>query len=228
MELSEPFLIINFKNYLEIGGEKSVKLAKVAEEVGKELRKEIIVAPPLNELARVAENTNIKVFAQHCDSVKFGSTTGHIVAELIKESGATGSLINHSERRIPLKEIGKVVKRLNSLKLISVVCARTPEEVKAIAKINPSYIAIEPPELIGSGRAVSKVRPEIVSESVRLAKHANPKAKVICGAGIVSGEDVAAAIRLGSVGVLVASGIVKAKNWREKILEISKNLHSFI
>jgi len=35
---------------------------------------------------------------------------------------------------------------------------------------------------------------------------------ILCGAGISHGEDVTAALRLGTQGVLVASGIVKAKN----------------
>jgi triosephosphate isomerase len=43
-------------------------------------------------------------------------------------------------------------------------------------------------------------------------KRVNAEVVVLCGAGITSGEDVAAAMRLGTEGVLVASGIVKAKN----------------
>jgi len=43
----------------------------------------------------------------------------------------------------------------------------------------------------------------------------------LCGAGIVTGEDVAAAVKLGAKGVLVASGIVKAKNWIKVIEELA-------
>jgi triosephosphate isomerase len=73
-------------------------------------------------------------------------------------------------------------------------------------------IAVEPPELIGTGIPVSKAKPEVVSGTVELVKRVNPKVVVLCGAGITAGEDVAAALRLGAEGVLVASGIVKAKD----------------
>jgi len=43
-------------------------------------------------------------------------------------------------------------------------------------------------------------------------------------AGIVSGEDVAKSIELGSKGILVASGIIKAKNWNKIISEFAKAL----
>ena len=35
---------------------------------------------------------------------------------------------------------------------------------------------------------------------------------ILCGAGISHGDDVKAALKLGTQGVLVASGIVKAKD----------------
>jgi len=48
------------------------------------------------------------------------------------------------------------------------------------------------------------------------------KTKLLCGAGIVSGADVEKAIELGSKGILVASGIIKAKNWNRIIEEFAK------
>ena len=74
----------------------------------------------------------------------------------------------------------------------------------------PDYVAIEPPELIGSGIPVSKADPGIVRNSV--AAVTDPNVKVLCGAGISKGEDVKAALELGTVGVLLASGVVKAKD----------------
>ncbi len=40
----------------------------------------------------------------------------------------------------------------------------------------------------------------------------------------MSGEDVAKAIELGSKGILVASGIIKAKDWNKIISEFAKAL----
>ena len=44
-------------------------------------------------------------------------------------------------------------------------------------------------------------------------KKARNSTKLLCGAGIVTAEDVERAIELGSHGILVASGIVKSRNW---------------
>jgi triosephosphate isomerase (EC 5.3.1.1) len=47
---------------------------------------------------------------------------------------------------------------------------------------------------------------------------------VITGAGIESGEDVEAALRLGTKGVLLASAAVKAKDHYQKIMELANRL----
>lgn len=224
MELRKPLLIINFKNYPEIFGDNCLRLAKAAEKVAEELGLEVCVCPPSPYLSRIAPEVSIPVLAQHLDFKEAGSTTGHIVAEALREIGVQGSLVNHSERRITRDDVERVVERLKSFSMNSVVCAATPEEVSDYSHIYPTFLAIEPPELIGTGRAVSRVKPEFVSESVSWAKKANPRAQVICGAGIVTSEDVKAAIGLGTVGVLVASAVVKARDWFEKVMELAKPL----
>ncbi len=218
--------IINFKNYDEISGLRAVKLAKIAEKISKKYKVRMAIAPPQHALSEIAKYS-IPVLAQHLDSANLGSTTGFIVPEIIKKSKVQGSLINHSERRIPEKEIKSLVSRLKKLKMISVVCVKNVNEARKYAKLNPTYIAIEPPELIGTGKAVSKERPEVITKSVIAVKQAKNSTKLLCGAGIVSGKDVSKAMQLGANGILVASGIVKARNWNaiveEFALAISKN-----
>jgi triosephosphate isomerase len=221
-----PALIINFKNYLEAAGEGALRLAKVAEEVAMETGASIVVCPPLPYLSQVCASVKIPVFAQHTDPDKAGSSTGAIVAEVIKAAGAVGSILNHSERRLDTDRVAATVRRLREVGLVSVVCAKEPSEVSLYAEFSPDYIAIEPPELIGSGVAVSRAKPEVITESVKAAAK-NPEVGIICGAGIVDGKDVEAALRLGVCGVLVASGIVKASDWRSKILEMSKAMAKF-
>ncbi|MCL4437224.1 MAG: triose-phosphate isomerase [Thaumarchaeota archaeon] len=216
-----PILIINMKNYTEVSGDQAVRLAKAAEEVAGELSVEIAVAPPLPSLGQVVQAVSIPVLAQHTDPAKEGSTTGAIVPEMVKALGAAGSLVNHSEKRLPFEVIGETVHRLKGIGLTAVVCAKTSDEVAQITGLGPDFVAIEPPELIGSGIAVSKAQPEIVSRAVEAARKVDHSVRVICGAGIVTGEDVASALKLGSVGVLVASGIVKAVDWQDKIRELA-------
>lgn len=214
-------LIINFKNYSEASAGASVKLAKAAQKVAEKLKVEIIVAPPQPALALVAKSVRIPVFSQHADSEKEGASTGFFIPEIAKSYGAVGSLINHSEHRIEMKSIAAIVERMRKLRMISVVCARTPHEVMEISVFEPDYVAIEPPELIGSGKAVSKENPAIITKSIEAA---GSRTKVICGAGITDKGDVKAAIKLGSRGILVASGVVKAESWADKIAELASGM----
>jgi len=220
VEIKYPILLINFKAYKQSSGKKAVKLAKVAEEVSKETGVTIIVAPQLTDIAPVAQAVEIPVFAQHVDSVTPGAHTGHVTLEAIRDAGAVGTILNHSERRLRIDVIDEIVKRAKGLSLITTVCANTPEVSAAVAALNPNMIAIEPPELIGTGIPVSKAKPEVITSTVNLVKKVNPEVKILTGAGITTGDDVAAALRLGTVGVLVASGIVKAKDWRKAIMDL--------
>jgi len=213
--------IINCKNYEEIAGDKIISFVKAAQTISKKYNTKIAIAPP-QHLIGVVSKTNIPIFAQHVDVSKIGSTTGFIVPELLKKSGVKGSLINHSEHRISSKEIAYLVSKLRELKMVSVLCVKDVAEAKKYSKLNPDYIAIEPPELIGSGKAVSKEKPDLIVKAANAVKSSKNKTKLLCGAGIVSGEDVTAAMNLGSHGILVASGIVKAKNWTKIIEEFAK------
>jgi len=213
--------IINCKNYEEIAGDKIVKFVNTVQTISKKYKVKIAVAPPQHLIGMVSKSP-IPIFAQHVDVSKIGSTTGFVVPELLRKSGVKGSLINHSEHRISSKEIECLVLKLHELKMTSILCVKDVSEAKKYSKLNPDYIAIEPPELIGSGKAVSKEKPGLITKAVSAVKSTNNKTKLLCGAGIVSGEDVSAAIDLGSDGILVASGIIKAKNWAKIIEEFAK------
>ncbi len=215
--------VINCKNYEEISGDKIIKFVKIAEKVSKKYKVKIAISPP-QHLIGLVSNSSIPILAQHVDDSKVGSTTGFIVPELLKKSKVNGSLINHSEHRIPSKDIEKLVSKLSELKMISILCVKDVAEVKKYLKLNPDYIAIEPPELIGSGKAVSTEKPELIAKAAKAVNDSKNKTKLLCGAGIVSGEDVAKASELGSEGILVASGIIKAKSWNKIISEFSKAL----
>lgn len=217
-----PLILVNLKTYAEATGKAALELAKVAEEVSRKTEVYIAVAPQATDIERVARAVAIPVFAQHIDPVTFGSHTGHILAEAVKEAGAVGSLINHSERRLTFKEIEGSIERAREVGLLSVVCADVPEAAASSAALNPSIVAIEPPELIGSGIPVSKAAPEIVTSTVALVKKANPRIVILCGAGITKGEDVTAALRLGTEGVLVASGVVRAKDPYAALLDLAR------
>lgn len=213
--------IINYKNYEEISGNNAARLAIIADKIAKKYKVKIAIAPPHHLLSIQYSGP---ILSQHVDNAKIGSTTGFVIPELLKKSNISGSLINHSEHRIPNKDIIQLVSRLQKLKMISVVCVKNVAEAAKYAKLNPTYIAIEPPELIGSGKAVSTEKPELITKAVQAVSAAKNSTKLLCGAGIVSGQDVKKAMKLGSKGILVASGIVKAKNWNDIVEEFAKGM----
>src|SRR5262249_20609607 len=147
--------------------------------------------------------------------------TGAIPAELIKAAKAKGSLVNHSEKKIPQDKIKPTIDGLHRNGLESLVCAATTNEAVGIAHHTPTYIAVEPPELIGSGVSVSTAKPEIVINSVKAVKEVNHKITVLCGAGVSTKEDVKKAIELGSQGVLLASAFVKAPDPKVFLQELA-------
>jgi triosephosphate isomerase len=207
--MQKPIIILNYKTYLESTGDKGRELTWAARDVMQETGIRIIVCPQTPELFH-HKGYDVEVFSQHVDPIEPGSHTGHVLPQSLRFCGVTGSLINHSEDRRPADEIKKCVEVLRKLGMTSVVCAESIEKVKEVSQFKPDFVAIEPPELIGSGIPVSKADPGIVRNSVAAVK--DPDVRVLCGAGISKGEDVKAALELGTVGVLLASGVVKAKD----------------
>ncbi|MDG6996517.1 MAG: triose-phosphate isomerase [Nitrososphaerota archaeon] len=224
------YLLLNLKNYTEVLGSRLDQFLSVVERTSIKNAKdvEISVALPAFYLAYAhSKYPRARCFAQHLDNEVPGSTTGFLVPEIARQSGAVGTLVNHSEHRLDIGEIASLTRRLHELGIISVVCAKDPAEVASFAKFSPDFIAIEPPELIGTGNAVSKSRPEVISESywslVR-AKRRGSRTRLLCGAGIVNGTDAKSAIELGASGILVASGVVKSRNWSVAVQDLVRGL----
>ncbi|WP_135603909.1 triose-phosphate isomerase [Methanococcoides sp. NM1] len=208
----KPLIVLNLKTYLEGTGEGAVRIAEACRAVGEESGIEIAVAPQLCDVYRVASRVDVPVYSQHLDGVGAGSFTGHVFARSVRDAGAVGTLINHSERRLNLADIEASVTAAKGEGLRTIVCTNNIATTAAAAALKPDFVAVEPPELIGSGIPVSKADPEVVRGSVTAVERIDPGVKVLCGAGISKGEDLKAAMELGSVGVLLASGIVKAKD----------------
>lgn len=213
-----PILLTNFKATNTCVAENALKMAKIHEEIAIKSGLNIAVAVQLADLREVASNVQIPVFAQHVDGVSFGSYTGKVLVETVKNAGAFGTILNHSENRFKnQEELGKAIARAKEVGLYVVCCAETAEEgAEIMQKYAPDLIAVEPPELIGGDISVSTAQPELIANSVRLIG----EGKVLVGAGIKNGEDVRISRELGAMGVLVASGITKSENPAEAIEDL--------
>lgn len=220
----EKFIVINFKTYEQSTGENALNLAKICDDIARETKSNIIIVPQFADIYRISKSVKIPVFAQHFDNIKYGSNTGHVLLESLKSVGASGSLLNHSEKRLKLADIESGIEKLKSLGMKSIVCTNNVSTTKSAAVLNPDFVAIEPPELIGTGISVSKAQPDIVRNSVNAVKEINSDVKILCGAGISNGDDVRRAIELGTDGVLLSSGVVCAKNPRGVLVDLIKGL----
>lgn len=219
-----PAIVLNFKVYPEVLGNRGWNLAKMCAEVAEDAGASIVVAPPLSDLAHVARLVRIPVFGQHADTADAGAHTGWLPPEALLEAGAAGTLLNHSERKIPHKNVAALIPRCEKLGLEVIACADDLKEAEALARLSPDYIAIEPPELIGGDISVTTARPEIVSGAVQAIHRINADVGVLCGAGVKDRKDVRRALELGTVGVLLASGVVKAKEPEKALRDLVKGL----
>lgn len=221
----KPIIVINYKAYYpQSFGEGAIQIARAAARVQSEVDVQIILAPPHTELFRVIEavrGTDVKVYAQHADPLEPGAITGFTPLEGIKEIGASGVILNHSEHRLKLSDISYLIRKAHNMGLEVIACADLPETAAALAVLDPEMIAVEPPELIGTGISVSRAKPDVITRSVNMVRRVNPRVKVLTGAGISTGEDVYLAIKLGTSGVLVASAVVKAENKYSTIKEMA-------
>ena len=218
-KLQTPIVMINFKTYEESTSANALELAQICDQF-----ESVSICVSALDLEKVAKTVGIPVLAQHVDGFDYGSHTGKILPEMVKLAGGVGSLINHSEDRVGMEAITAAVEDCKKESMLSVVCVKDAYEAQEVAKLTPDYIAIEPPELIGGDVSVTSANPQIVADSVSAVHEVNKDIPVLCGAGVKSKTDVAKAIELGAVGVLVASGIVKAENTEAAIQDLVDGL----
>jgi triosephosphate isomerase (TIM) len=210
-----PIIIINFKTYEEATGERALRLARVCRSVAMKYGKRIIISPQFTDLYRIVKEASpyTPVFAQHIDD-GIGKFTGSISPLAVKEVGAVGTLLNHSERPLKVEEIGKRVAAAKAHGLMTLVFADSIRQSVKIEAFAPDMIAYEPPELVGTGISVSTARPSQITDFVKKVK---PTVRRLVGAGITNGGDVRKAIELGADGWGVSSAFTKAKD-PERIL----------
>ena len=208
IQIKPPFFEIGPKAYLY--GKKALGLAQHADIMSIKYDVSIIFTPQCVDIPLLASHTrHIHIFAQHMDAIKAGRGIGTVLPEAIKEAGAQGFLLNHSEKRVTLPEIGRVIRRGDEVGLISMICADTPEQAVEIARFNPNIILAESPDLIGVGQREESDQQQIQRIN-QLVWHINPDILVLHGAGIKCGQDIYEVVKNGAQGSGSTSGILLA------------------
>ena len=214
--IKTPFFIFNPKSYLY--GEELLKLATTADELAKKYDISVFVTGPFADLKGISEATDqVIVTAQHIDGILPGRGMGHVLPESISNAGAKATFLNHAERPMSLSELAQAIKRAKELGMISIVCADSILEAQAIAQMNPEIILCEPTELIGTGETSDE---SYIRETNEAIKAINDEILVMQAAGISTAGDVYRTIALGADGTGCTSGIVKAENPQQMLINM--------
>lgn len=212
------FLIVNPKSYLY--GKESLELAKAADQTAKDMGLQVYFTCPYADIRMIKENTShLIVCAQSMDSLIPGRGMGCVLPESLKEAGAEAVFLNHAENQKTISELYQTIRRAKELGIITIVCADSTAEAKAVASMEPDIIVAEPTELIGTGQVADD---SYAVETVKELKEVNPNVLVVIGAGISTAEDCYHVIKLGADGTGATSGILNAPAPAERIREMAE------
>lgn len=214
-------IFVNYKAYEEGSGPRALTLTRELEEVAHETQVKIIPVVQIIDAEEVVAATTLPVWIQHIDPISYGAHTGWTLPEEAVRIGVSGVFLNHSEHRFDNFENLKVAnEKAMAANLKTLIFAGDLPELKKVCSLTPTYVAYEPPELVGSTTtSVAQAKPEIISQASEVTKSFG--LPLIVGAGIHSQEDVRKSLSLGAVGIAVATNIVKAEDPKSALLELA-------
>lgn len=203
--LNRHFFVFNPKSYLY--GEQLYQLAELADSLVTD-DISIFMTAPYAELAELSKRTkHIIVTAQHMDGISPGRGMGKVLPESLVVNGVRAVFLNHAENPMTLTELVQALERAKALELITIVCADSVAEARAIAVLSPDIILCEPTALIGTGQTSDL---SYVQETNAAVKAINPDILMMQAAGVSQADDVYQVIKAGADGTGCTSGIVKA------------------
>lgn len=220
-------IFVNFKTYAQGSGGEAIKLANLLSEVSNLSQVKLIPVVQALDLKEIVESVKLEVWVQSIDPVDPGAHTGAVLPEAVVEDGATGTFLNHSEKKIgDYSLLSEAINQSEEAGLKTLVFAASEEALRNIVGLKPTFVAYEPPELVGNpDTSVAKEKPEVIEKASEVAKAA--RLPLIVGAGIKTAEDVRTSLKLGAVGVAVSSGVVTSADPREKMVELIRGFEGF-
>ncbi|NLT30569.1 MAG: triose-phosphate isomerase [Propionibacterium sp.] len=211
-----PFLIVNPKAYL--GGADTLRLAKLTDELAGEFDVDVIFTAQHVDLRAVVEaTTHLTVTAQHMDPIVPGRGMEHILPESLVEAGVKAVVLNHAEHPLGLATLDATLERAREVGLMSIVCADSDAQCKAVADLGPDVMICEPTANIGTGEMDSG---DYIERTTRIVKDVDPSILVIQAAGVSRGEDITRVLQQGADGSGGTSGIIKHPDWREILTDM--------
>lgn len=221
--LRAPFLIVNPKAYL--AGSEIMKLAKLTDELAGQYDIDVIFTAQHVDLRMVAENTtHLTVTAQHMDPIVPGRGMGHILPEALVEAGVRAVVLNHVEHPLTMAQLDETIRRAEEVGLMTVVCADSDRQCRAVADLGPTVMICEPSANIGTGTMDAG---DYIERTTRIVKDVDPAILVIQAAGVTTGSDIRRVLEQGADGSGGTSGIIMAPDWRAILTEMFTALQEY-
>ena len=209
-------IFLALKTYKQTTGDEVIKILSPVKKVQEETGVPIIVCTQATDIYRIKKELDIEVWAQHIDPIDPGKNTGWISPSSIRQAGATGVLINHSEHKIPEEAIIKTVEKAKQYGLKTMLIGHTVEMVEKFDSFDIDFVSYEKEDLIASTTSMIDQQEEAIKELIKKLKH-----PLIIGAGINDGEDVKKSVMAGAKGVLLATYFVTAPDPEAKLRELA-------
>jgi triosephosphate isomerase (TIM) len=221
-------IFVNFKSSLKGTGENALRIVKALNEAQKETDVPIILAPHTLDLYPVSEVWEGEVWTQHAD---YDRGTGRNQVELLQswnKGKIKGTFVNHSEHKFEgYNLLAKVVRECEEFAFKTLLFAGSETEIQKMIEMQmkPTYLAYEPPELVGSqDTSVAKAKPDDIKKAAELASQMG--VPLIVGAGVKDRDDVLKSVELGAVGVAVSSAVINAEDPKKEVLELASGFKS--
>jgi triosephosphate isomerase (TIM) len=216
-QIKAPFLIVNPKSYLY--GEKSLQLALAADRAAGQYGIDVFFTCPYSDLRLIKEHTkHLILTAQHMDSLVPGRGMGYVLPEALRDAGVEAVFLNHAEHPLTVNELYKTMKRAKETGIATIVCADSVAEGIALSRLHPTVILCEPTDLIGVGRIADD---SYITDATEKIRRESPDVLVVIASSITTADDVRKVIRMGADGTGATSGIIKAPDPAQRVMEMA-------
>ncbi len=209
-------IILSLKTYKEATGNNAITLLSCVKKISEESGVKIIPAAQPTDIYRIKKELDIEVWAQYMDPIEPGKHMGWLSPYSLKDAGATGVIINHSEHKISEEQIKNTLEKAKENGLQTVLIAFDVATVIRYDSFDTDYIAYEREDLVGTGISTVSQEEESIKKLINTVKH-----PFIVGAGVSTGEDTKRAVEFGAKGVILASAFVLAKDPEAKLRELA-------
>lgn len=208
-------IFLSLKTYKEATGDSVIRLLSSVKSILQESGVPILPVAQSTDIYRIRKELGIEVWAQHMDPIDPGKNMGWISPYALKNAGAAGVVINHSEHKLDKETAKKTLDKAKEFGFKTLLIGHNVEDVVEFDSWEPDYISYERPDMIGGGVSMLTVEKDNVMKLVSKLKH-----PLIIGAGVSTGNDVKQAILLGAKGAILASAFVLSSDPETKLREL--------